>query len=353
VTAGQGGVLISPVASDQIRDLARCASVSYDFAVTSRERFHRVMAGEPVDRPPLWDDGIRDDVREAWATQGYPSDRALDDEFLIDRREQLNPNIYHREFDLCGDSDRHSDLPANDPRRYPDDWSKLTDNPDGRDYVVGLRVAEGLFLTLGVHAWDSLARLLYKITDHPSLATRTMGQAAEFTIRVVDRALDEVKPDYIVFSEPIASNSAPVVSPATFTAMCSAAYSRIVEHARRRGVRWVILQSYGNAKPLIGTAMAMGINAYWGGDTEAGSTRYLDLRKSHGTDLALVGGIDVGLLERDVQAAEAAIRETVSRLLAGGRYLPMLDGRVRSHVTFHAYANYRRTLQSLVTGSDR
>jgi hypothetical protein len=321
-------------------------STIYDRDVTSRERFHRVMAGQPVDRPPLWDDGIREDVMDKWAALGHPV--ATLDDFIIDRREQLSPNIYHREFDLCGDSERHPDTPPDDPRRLAENWRELAGRPDDRDYVLGLGVSEGLFLTLGVQAWDSLSRLLYRMADHPALTALTMQRAAEFTIEVIDQVLIEAEPDYILFSEPIASNTAPVVGPATFAEMCGAAYSSIITHARERGVRWVILQSYGNAAPLIGPALSMGVDAYWGGDTEAGSTRYLDLRGQYGTRLALIGGIDIGLLATDSITMDKALSRTVPRLLADGRYVPLLDGRVRGTVAWEKYVHYRRTLESIV-----
>lgn len=321
--------------------------------MTSRERFHRTMAGEGVDRPPLWGDGLREDVREAWESQGYPLDRDPMEDFGIERREQVQPEILHSDFDLlgAGSDTPQLNLQPDDPRRYPAHWSEIVDEYRTRDYVVGLRVSRGLFQTLGVRGWDSLLHLLYEVADNLDAVARNMMKAAEFALEVLQRALDDVQPDYLLFSEPIASNTVPLVGPAVFRGACSAAYSHIVKHARRCGVRWAVFQSYGHVTPLLDEAIAMGMNAYWGGDTLLGSTPYPGLRRRFGSEFALIGGIDVGLLGADVHTTTAEMRRIIPPLIRTGRYIPLLDGRVRSSVTYKNYAHYRRTLASLVEPS--
>ncbi len=318
--------------------------------VTSRERFHRTMAGQDVDRPPLWGDGLRREVREGWATQGYPLNRDPEKDFAIERREQVQPDILHREYDLTGGDfdDPQLDLQPDDPHRYPDDWSQMAGEFRIRDYVVGLRVSRGLFQTLGVRGWDSLSQLLYRVADDPDGVARYMLKAAKFALEVLQRALDEVQPDYILFSEPIASNAAPVVGPATFRGACAGAYAHIIQQARRCGVRWAIFESYGHVGPILTEAMAMGMDAYWGRDTVLGSVPYRSLRKRFGHRLALIGGIDVGLLQADIRTAADEMRRIIPPLVKSGRYIPLLDGRVRSYMRYKNYAHYRRTLVSLV-----
>ena len=45
------------------------------------ERFQAIMAGRPADRAPLLDEGIREEVVEAWKQQGLTPQRALTDCF--------------------------------------------------------------------------------------------------------------------------------------------------------------------------------------------------------------------------------------------------------------------------------
>ncbi len=318
--------------------------------MTSRERFLRTIAGEPVDRPPLWSEGIREDVRAEWAKTGYPLDRDLDADFDIEPREQVQPEILHRDFrivDRVSDS-VELDLDADDLVRYPNDWSELVRRCGDRDFTAGLRVSRGIFQILGVGSWASLSPLLVTIADEPDRVRKVMDDWAQFALQVLERAFDEINFDYVLFSEPIASNSAPVIGPRAFTQTCGEAYTRILEHARRRGVRWAIFQSYGHLTPLIGEAIRMGMDAYWGGDVALGRTPYPELRRKFGRKLALIGGIDAGLLEDDTRTLGAEIRRLVAPLVADGRYIPLLDGRVRSYVPFERYRGYRYALVSVI-----
>jgi hypothetical protein len=318
--------------------------------MTPRERFHRTMAGEPVDRPPLWGEGIREDVREAWAEQGFALDRDIDAEFSIERREQVQPHITHRAFRVvaCNADDRSLDLDADDPERYDADWSAQVAAYRDRDFTVGLRVSRGILQTLGVGDWASLAPLMIEIADDPVGIAAKMDEAADFTLRVLERAFDEVEFDYILFSEPIASNSAPVIGPETYRRTCCEAYRRIVEHARARGVRWAVFQTYGYTMPLLPVAFETGMDAYWGGEVALSGLEYRFVRERFGVTLGLIGGIDAEIVGREIGTVESELRRTVVPLLRSGRYIPLLDNRVRSHVPFERYDALRTTLVQLI-----
>ena len=310
------------------------------------------MNGEPVDHPPLWEEGIREDVREAWASQGFPLDTDIDAEFSIDRREVVQPDLGHRSFRLvdAGAEDAVLDLPADASERYPDNWNEMVREYADRDFVVGLRISRGLFLSMGVGEWASLEPLLYAVADDPEGVASRMDAAADFAMAVCARAFNEVDFDYVQFAEPIASNAGPVVGPWTFERVCGGAYRRLVEHARSHGVRRVVFQSYGHLTPLIAPALDMGMDTFWGGDTALGNVPYADLRSKYGPELGLIGGIDAGLLDLDISAVEAGLASVVPPLLASGRYIPLLDGRVREYVPFDRYAAYRNSLVGLVGG---
>jgi len=318
--------------------------------MTSRERFLRTLAGEPVDRPPLWGEGIREEVREEWAKQGVPLDRDLDAEFSVDRRELVQPDLRHRRFFLPprDDGSPNSELEADDPKRYPGDWVEQARAYRHRDYPVGLRISRGLFLTLSVEDWRTLRPLLYALADEPRRVACLMDEAASFIMKVLERAYDEVSFDYVLLSEPIASNFGPVIGPRSFRAACDRAYRRLIAQARQQSIRWTIFQSYGNAIPLLSEAVGMGCGVYWAGDTLLSRTSYRALRRAFGRELGLVGGIDVGLLLTDTATMEREVRRIVPPLVREGRYLPLLDGRVREYVPFAHYAAYRRVLVQTV-----
>ena len=318
--------------------------------MTSRERFLRTLAGEPADRPPLGGEGIREDVREEWAKQGYPVDGDLVKDFAIENWETVQPELGHHRFWLTsyGEDNDAFERTATDARRYPEDWDKCVSRCRDRAFPVGLNMSRGLLLTLGVEAWRSLTPVLYAVRDDPDRVAAIMDDAGRFALDVLDRAFSEIEFDYVLLREPIASNYAPVIGPWSFRATCERAYERLIGHAIRRGVRWIVFQSYGNATPLVPEALRVGCNVYWAGEVGLAGTDYLDLRRRFGGELGLIGGIDAALLERDISGMESELRRLVVPLVRGARYLPLLDGRVRANVPFSRYAAYRAELRKIV-----
>ena len=58
--------------------------------MNSRERFIKTMQSEQVDRPPLFEDGIREEVVRLWRSQGLGKKVNLDSLFSFDRREEID-----------------------------------------------------------------------------------------------------------------------------------------------------------------------------------------------------------------------------------------------------------------------
>ena len=52
--------------------------------MNSRERFIKTMMYEQVDRPPLFEDGIRDEVLRQWRKQGLGKKEKLENLFTFD-----------------------------------------------------------------------------------------------------------------------------------------------------------------------------------------------------------------------------------------------------------------------------
>ncbi len=310
--------------------------------MTGRDRFHRALAGEPTS-PPLWGEGIREDVREAWKAQGVPRDRDLDAEFSIDRREQLQPDVRSPRFTIVGPDKDADDPDEKDPARYPDDWENFVARNRDRSWPLGLRIFSGLLLTLGVGEWKSMAPVMLAVADRPDWVADRMDEAAKFSLGVLERAFDELEFDHVVLSEPIASSAAPVVGPHTLRRTCGPAYRRLVAAARARGVKWIVFQSYGNVRPLLHEAAAAGCNVFWIGETYNTGISYEGLRKQF-PQTGLVGGILAELLLEVPEMIRREVLRIVPALVRGGRCIPLLDGRVRDHVPFEHYAAYRRAL---------
>jgi hypothetical protein len=102
--------------------------------MNSRERFLKVMRYEPVDRVPYFEEGIRDEVIEAWKKQGLPENREISTLFETDGREEIFPDLEPRPdmkkwpVTIKELEDFKSHLNPFDPARLPENWKTVSMN---------------------------------------------------------------------------------------------------------------------------------------------------------------------------------------------------------------------------------
>ena len=108
----------------------------------SRERFNRTMNYTHPDRPPLFEDGIREEVIKTWHSQGLAKTDKFESMFSFDVREELEPNLDplpHPSYwpkTTAGLKILSNKLNAEDPRRLPDDWVNKVRAWKNRDYPL-------------------------------------------------------------------------------------------------------------------------------------------------------------------------------------------------------------------------
>ena len=321
--------------------------------MTARTRFLNTPLYAPADRPPLWDEGIRDDVLLAWAKQGLDPGVDPRDLFIFDRHEDLAVDLAPRPtFDERSDDPevfvRLRDHYRAEPARLPDDLHQRIREWAQRDYPLGLTVWRGLLQTLAVHDWRSLQRVLLALHDFPSVLGRTLHVATDCALKTVEQVFGGVMLDYAVFEEPIASAHGSVISPSYFRRFCSQSYLRLVDLLQARGVQWFIVRCYGDPTELIPEWLDVGINVLWCCERAGAAMDYRRLRRQYGRDLRLIGGIDVDAIRGGPDRLSDTLERDVAWLVEDGGYIPMADGRIRRPVTWRQYANYRRQLERLV-----
>ena len=320
---------------------------------TSRERFLRTMSHEPCDRPPLWDEGIRDEVWDAWREQGGPSRESFLDAHPFDRRDLVDIDLRPKPDLPDGDaaarlravSEHYQPSRAD---RFPEDWDSHTEAWKVRDYPLGMSVCRGVFLSAGVGTWATLTGLLYAMYDEPDAVERAMESAVDLALWSLDEMDPGVDLDFATFSEPIASFHGPVISPAHYRRFALPHYRRLVDRLQALGVRVVVVQAFGQIGSLLSLLVETGINALWCSHANQAGVDYLKLRQEYGTDLRLIGGIDTEMLRKDRRAIDDVLADRVHPLLEGGGYLPLLDDRVRIDMPYDNYGYYRSELEKAV-----
>ena len=321
--------------------------------VTSRERFHATMRYGVPDRVPLFDEGFRDGVLEAWHAQGLAEDADLAEMFHFDRRERVPVDLGHRPGLQRWPTSRRGlkalrrRLDPDDPDRFPKDWQERVSAWRDRDHILELPVHRGLFLSLGVRDWARLEQLLFQLCDTPALVREMMDICGEFSARLADRILEQVEVDFVSFSEPIGGNDRPLLSPAMYEDVILASYRPVLDVVQRHGVETIVLITYANARVLVPSVIQAGFNCLWACETNAEAMDYRALRREFGRDLRLIGGVDLDTLLRSKAAVRREITTRVPALLAQGGFIPLADGRVRENIPFENYVYYRRLLEKV------
>jgi uroporphyrinogen-III decarboxylase len=213
-----------------------------------------------------------------------------------------------------------------------------------------LNVHSGFFQTMGVMDWSRFYAVMKLLTDQPDLVREMMAIQGQFCARLLENFLKKVQIDAAVFSEPIGGNEGPLMSPQMYADIVLASYQPIMAVLKRIQVETIIFQTYANARILIPSILKYGFNTLWACEVYTPAMNYINLRKSFGTDLRLIGGIDLDALRQDKAAIKKEILTKVPTLIEQGGYIPLADGRVREDVSFENYCYYRELLQKVTQG---
>jgi hypothetical protein len=319
--------------------------------VNSRQRFLQTMRYGASDGVPLFREGIRDEVIDEWRRQGLKDEDELAEMFSFDQRQEIALDLDPRQdlVELAGLEDGLERLRSSldDPDRLPEGWQDQVHEWRRRQYALMLQVHEGFFLSLGVGNWNSFARAMYLLADHPEFVLHAMLIYGAASARMVEIILKEVEVDAAVFSEPIGGNHGPLVSPDTYATFVLPSYDPILEALKRNGVETIIFRTYANTRLLLPLVFERGFNCLWAVETNPEAMDYLSLRQEFGRQMRLIGGIDLDVLRQGKDAICRELERVLPPLLAQGGYAPLADGRVRADIPFERYVFYRRLLEQM------
>jgi hypothetical protein len=320
----------------------------------ARDRFNHTMTDQVTDRPPLFEDGIRDEVLRSWHKQGLGRREKLESLFCFDKREEIEPDLEPIPYPgrwpktLEGLKKLTASMSSNDSRRLPDQWEAKVHEWASRDYPLILRVHRGYFLSMGVHGWRRFSEAIQLLIDNLQFVETWLAICAELSAGMLEKVLREVQVDAVLFSEPIGGNHGPLISPRMYSSIVLKSYKPILDVIMSHGVNTIIYRTYANTRLLLPHVVDAGFNCLWACETNPQAMDYQLIRKEFGKDLRLIGGIDADALRQDQAEITQAVFGLVPELLNQGGYIPLADGRVREDVPYRNYVYYRNLLESIV-----
>ena len=313
------------------------------------------MSGASYDRPPYFEEGIRDEVLQAWRGQGHSPLSELAALPPADPRIELQPDVFPRPLfkdhewplDAQGLKRLSRRLDPQDPERYDQDWNQQIEGSRRPESTVMLRAHRGFFQAMGVFSWQRFDQLMKLMIWEPGFVREYLALVGDFAASLAQRVLSEVKIDAAVFSEPIGGSYDALISPNMYKELILPGYEPLMRVLKSHGVEHIILRTYANARVLVPEMLNFGFNCLWACEVNLQDMDYLELKREFGADLKLIGGLDLDALMGSKQSIQKELSSKLPPLLELGGYIPLADGRVRQNVPFENYLYYRKLLAEL------
>ena len=323
--------------------------------INQRQRFLKTLLGNAPDRFPFFELEPDEATLRRWHREGLSRFKSFATHFNLETHHSVGLTLrsypfYRKAADLLDDPSAFGRHYRPDQRsRYAKGFVKRSQRLHRQGRVLYVDASGGGFLQmLGVGDWDSLLSACHALIKRPQMVADLVERTSDFYCDCLERVLSKVSVDYASFYEPIASNHAPVISPAMFERFAIPGYRKVIDLLCRYGVPLRILcTTGGDLTSLLPALIDAGINGLWISNIRSAGMEYAKLRRQFGPEIALIGGIDATALTRDKAAVGRAVEETVPGLLEGGHYLPCLDDRPRSNVPLAHYQLYRRMLEEI------
>ena len=352
--------------------------------MNDRERFLATMQYEARDRCPWWELWYWEDTIDLWHQDGLPRDVHLEEYFGVDRRDDVRVDVhlvpqFKRETldetddyeifrnhdgvickqlkgDLAGRMPQWLRFPLqtrkdweeifiprlnpDSPCRYPLRWNEKKRLWVDRDYPISINGGSIFGWIRNFMGLEGICEAMY---DDPKWIHEMMNYIADFIIKTVRRAVDEVDIDYVTMWEDMAYKTGPLISPKMFRDFMLEPYKKVTSLFHKKGIDLIFVDSDGDSELLIPLWLEGGVTGFYPIERAAGMDA-VHLRKRFGRDLRLIGGIDKRAMKEGRAAIDAEV-ESVKPLMKEGGYIPWCDHLVPPDVPFGNYLYYVKQMK--------
>lgn len=165
-----------------------------------------------------------------------------------------------------------------------------------------------------------------------------MAYLAEFVVRVLRRALEEVDIDFALFWEDMCYKTGPLISPAMFREFVLPCYQKVTSFLAAHGVELSWVDSDGNIEALIPLWLEGGVSGFYPLELAAGMDA-ARLRREYGREIVMWGNVDKREIAKGRQAIDAEMRR-LAPVVAEGGFVPLIDHCVPEDISYADYVYY-------------
>jgi uroporphyrinogen-III decarboxylase len=318
------------------------------------ERFRAVLAGQRVDRLPIWEWAMWwDQTIARWRTEGLPAE--LDTVFDISQYFGLDPYqqfwfsttdptieaVQHHVEGIVSDMDDYLRVR---PQLFPDHSAAIESMRAWAD-----RQARGeavVWITLEGYFWFprtlmGFTKISLAYYDQPELLHRINQDLTDFNLRILERVAEVCVPTFATIAEDMSYNNGPMISERHFDEFIAPYYRQIIPRLHELGAV-VLVDTDGDVTKLVPWLMREGLHGVLPLERQAGVDG-MHLREGFPT-LGMVGHYNKMVMNQ----GEDAIRQEFERLvplMKTGRFIPSVDHQTPPGVSLDQYRTYLRWLR--------
>ena len=358
--------------------------------MTNRERFLRLMRGEPVDRAPFFPCfGPWPATLERWRREGLPEDadyaevvgfdgclrhkmpvngflcppiehqvieedehtRVVVDQFGVRKRERKDGGSMPEFLSFMVSSredweEVKARFDPSTPGRFPDRerWQQYCEeNANRTDPCYAGDRPIGFFG--GPRELFGFEGLVFTFHDDAALLEDVLDTLCDLWTDFYPRAVKEAPIDLFFVWEDMCFKTGPLIGPEMFRRFVVPRYRRFTQALRDAGVDIIMVDSDGDPRQLIPCWLDGGVTCLFPWETQMGLD-ITEVRRDYPT-LQMVGGIDKHALALGREAIDHEL-EKIPFMLESGRYLPSVDHFVPPDVSWDNYRYFCERLRELI-----
>jgi hypothetical protein len=228
--------------------------------------------------------------------------------------------------------------------RFAPGWdSRAREARDRRDLIVA-HIPGGFDEPRQLMGEEELCVAYY---TQPDLVHDMMQTMAQTAARILERVVAQVPVDVLSVHEDLAGKSGPLVGPNQIREFIAPYYRAAWDVVAACGAQIFQQDSDGNVNPVIEAFMEAGVNCMYPMEPAAGMDM-VQVRKTFGRDLRMIGGIDKHVLRQDKNAIRRELEYKLQPMMREGGVVFGLDHRIPNGTPIENYRYYVKTARELL-----
>ncbi|HGJ65024.1 TPA: hypothetical protein ENS27_06490 [bacterium] len=223
------------------------------------------------------------------------------------------------------------------PGRYPDNWDQWAKDADNFPHILCLGGGEN-----GFFGWlrelMGLEGLLMAYVEQPELVHEICRYHVYYLKNLYERALKDVKYDFIFMWEDMSYKNGPLISPAFIREFMLPYYKEMVDFYKQMGASWVTVDSDGDVTKLIPLFIEAGIDGMLPFEVAAGMD-IREIRKAF-PKFRIMGGIDKREIAKGKDAIDKELESKLPFMFKLGGYIPGMDHHIPPEVSYNDFKYY-------------